>query len=56
MVLIQIRTLILSVLILVETVCKGYQQTPKVAASKEGVNKELKMMLVGDKLLELFIY
>ena len=34
-VLIQIRTDILSVLIWVQTVCKGYQQTTKVATSKE---------------------
>ena len=35
---IQIRTVVLSVLIWVQTVCKGYQQTTKVAASKESVN------------------
>ena len=35
---IQIRANILSVLIWVETVCKGYQQTAKVASSKERVN------------------
>ena len=34
---IQIRTDILSVLMWVQTVCKGYQQTTKVAASKERV-------------------
>ena len=34
---IQIRTDILSVLIWVQTVCKGYQQTTKVASSKERV-------------------
>ena len=39
---IQIRTDILPVLILVQTVCKGYQQTTKVAASKERV-KNLRM-------------
>ena len=38
---IQIRTDILSVLILVETVCKGYQHTTKVAASNERVKHEL---------------
>ena len=32
---IQIRTNILSVQILVQTVCKGHQQTTKVAVSKE---------------------
>ena len=37
MVWIQIRTDILSVLIWVQTVCKGYQQTTKVAARKERV-------------------
>ena len=37
MVCIQIRTDILSVLIWVQTVCKGYQQTTKVTASKERV-------------------
>ena len=37
-VLIQIRADILSVLIWVQNVCKGYQQTTKVAASKERVN------------------
>ena len=35
MVLIQIRMDILSVLIWVQTVCKGYQQMTKIAASKE---------------------
>ena len=39
---IQIRTDILSVLIWVQTVCKGYQQTTKVAASKGRVGKILK--------------
>ena len=34
---IQIRTDILSVLIWVQTVCKGYQQTEKVIPSKENV-------------------
>ena len=34
---VQIRTDIMSVLIGVQTVCKGYQQTTKVAASKEKV-------------------
>ena len=34
---IQIRMYILSVLIWVQTVCKGYQQTTKIAANKEGV-------------------
>ena len=32
---IKIRTDVLSVLIWIQTVCKGYQQTIKVAASKE---------------------
>ena len=32
---IQIRTDVLSVLIWVQTICKGYQQTTKVAACKE---------------------
>ena len=32
---IKIRTNILSVLIWVQTVCKGYQQTTNMAASKE---------------------
>ena len=35
---IQIRTDVLSVLIWIQTVCKGYQQKTKVAASKERVN------------------
>ena len=36
---IQVRTkFVLSVLILVQTVCKGYQQTTKVMASKIKVN------------------
>ena len=35
MVWIQIRTDILPVLIVVQTVCQGYQQTTKAAASKE---------------------
>ena len=34
------RTDILSVLIWVQTVCKGYQQTTKVTASLERVNEE----------------
>ena len=37
MVWIQIRTEVLLVLIWVQTVCKGYQQTTKVAANKERV-------------------
>ena len=40
---IQIRTNILSVLIWVQTVCKGYQQTTKVDASEERV-KNLKYL------------
>ena len=39
---IPIRTDVLSVLIWVQTVCKGYQQTTKVAASNERVNSSLK--------------
>ena len=39
MVWIQVRTNILSVLISVQTVCKDYQQTTKVAASMERVNR-----------------
>ena len=39
MVWIQIRTYMLLVLILVKTVCKGYQQTTKVAASQERVKQ-----------------
>ena len=35
---IQIKTDILSVLLGVQTVCKGYQKTTKVAASKERVS------------------
>ena len=35
MVWIKIRTAVLSALIWVQTVCKGYQQTTKVADSKE---------------------
>ena len=35
---IQIRTDILSVLIWVQTVCKGYQQTTQITSNKEGVN------------------
>ena len=38
---IQIRTDILSVLIWVQTLCKGYQQTTKVAASKERVKTKM---------------
>ena len=38
---IQIRTDTLSVLIWVQTVCKGYQQTSKVAASKAIVKAQL---------------
>ena len=38
MVWIQIRTNILAVLIWVQTVCEGNQQTTKVAASKKRVN------------------
>ena len=34
---IQIRTDVLSALILIQTVCKGYQQTSNFAASKERV-------------------
>ena len=34
---IQVRTNILLVLIWVQTVCRGYQQTTRVAASKERV-------------------
>ena len=37
-VLIKIRTDVLSLLIMVQTVCKGYHQMAKVAASKEVVN------------------
>ena len=37
MVMIQIRTAVLSVLLWVQTVCQSHQQMPKVAASKEGV-------------------
>ena len=36
---IQISSYVLSVLISVQTVCKGYQQTSKVAADKERVRK-----------------
>ena len=32
---IQIKTVILLILIWIQTVCKGYQQTTKVAAGKE---------------------
>ena len=35
---IQIRTDVRSVLFLVQTVCKGYQQTTKITAGKERVN------------------
>ena len=38
---IQVRTDVLLVLIWVQTVCKGYQQTTKVAASKERVQIQL---------------
>ena len=38
MVWIQIRTDVVSVLIWVQTVCKGYEQMTKVAASKEGAS------------------
>ena len=41
---IQIGTDILSVLICVQTVCKGYQQMTKVAASKEIVNGVLSVL------------
>ena len=39
MVLIQIRADFLSVLIWVQTVCKGYQQTTKVATSKTAIQQ-----------------
>ena len=39
---IQIRTHVLSVLIREQTVCKGFQQTTKVAADKKKGNNEYK--------------
>ena len=41
---IQIRADILSALIWVQTVCKGYQQTTKVATSEERVNPLYKLL------------
>ena len=41
MVWIQIRTDTMSVLIWLQTVCKGYQQTTKVTTSKERVNQPI---------------
>ena len=37
---------------LVQTVCKGYQQTTKVAASKERVNKKLTSFLLKKPLVK----
>ena len=52
---IQIRTNILSVLIWVQTVCKGYQQTTKLTASKEGVKGVIKYF--GHCIFDLgFVY
>ena len=48
MVWIQIRTVILSVLIWVQNVCKGYQQTTKFPASKERVNEYPNHMLLWE--------
>ena len=45
---IQIRTDILSVLIWVQTVCKGYQQMTKVATSKERVNETMRQCFVQE--------
>ena len=49
---IQIRTDILSVLIWIQTVCKGYQRMTKVAAGK----KRFKSMCTLDKDQELYIF
>ena len=49
MVWIQSRVDILLVLILVQTVCKGYQQTEKVATNKERVKLKWK---INDKQKE----
>ena len=54
MVWIKIRTDNLSVLIWVQTVCKGYQQTTKVAASKETVSKLL--LCMTECVLDVVIY
>ena len=43
---IQIRTKMLLVLIWFHTTCKGYQQTTKVATSKESINKVLSLLQV----------
>ena len=47
---IQIRTDILSVLIWVQTVCKRYQQTTKVAATKERVLHKTEMLFSDDDI------
>ena len=46
MVWIQIRIDILSVLILVQTVSKDYQQTIKVVTSKEKVKQQLSLKII----------
>ena len=49
----QDRRSVLSVLILVQAVCKGYQQMTKVAASKERVKYQLNFA-AGDTFILLF--
>ena len=49
---IQIRTDTLSVLIWVQTVCKGYQQTTNVAASEERVKGIWVAQLIGSAVAQ----
>ena len=53
---IQIRTDVLSVLIWVQTVCKGYHQTTQVAACKERVNKRKTYKVCVVCLLSMCIF
>ena len=56
---IQFRTDILSVLSRIQTVCKGYHQTTKVAASKERVDKVSYMSLTknyGPHETKMFLF
>ena len=50
---IQIRAAILLVLIWVQTVCKGYQQTTRVVTSKERVNSIRKHVFKGQHYYHL---
>ena len=53
---IQIRTDILSVLLWVQTVCKGYHQTTKVVASKERVDLLYPYWLSGISFIAVCFY